>query len=184
MNLRKNLMGSPGRQQSWNSGMYGGQRSWVGLGFPHWLCFLCSVVRVAGVRLAPLHGIVVWVMSVGEVVSAGWCVTMPVGCVMGQVAMGAFIGWRVAWATVVAGWGAQCVPLETAAAPVMVGMAAWLSLVEMSPISGPLVIGVWSDPPGVGISMAWMRSVLVAQCSWKGGLVEAVLCKVTNWSQL
>ena len=49
------------------------------------------MVGVVGVRATPVHGIVANVMSVGEVVSAGWGVTMPVGCVTVQVTRGTSI---------------------------------------------------------------------------------------------
>ena len=180
LNLRKNLKGSPEWWQSWNSGIYGVWRSWVWLGFPYQLCFLCSVVGVAGMRPTLVLGIVVWVASVGEVASAGWGVTMLVGCVMVLMVMGLSIGQRVAQVAVVVGWGAWCVSSETVA-PVTVGMVAWLWMVGMTPMSVTIVGGVWSVPLSVGILIPWMRSVLVVWCLWGRNLVGAVLCKVAKF---
>ena len=162
-------------------GCIGGWRSWVWLGLSHQLHSPSSVVRVTGARLALVCGIVVWVMPVGKVASLGWSVVMYVGYVMAWFVMGASLRWRVAQAAAVAGWAAQYVPYVTAAAPITVGMLAWLWLADMSPMSVSIVDGVWSVPLCVGVSWPGMRPVLVAWCSQGRNLVEAVLCKVAEF---
>ena len=82
-------------------GFMGGWKSWMWLGFS-WPCFLCSAVGVAGMRMAPVCGVVVWLMSVRDVASVGRGATMPVWCVKVQVAMGASISQRAVQAAVVA----------------------------------------------------------------------------------
>ena len=154
----------------------GGWGSWALFGFSG-LRFLCSVVGVAEVRLAPVCR-VAWLMS-AEVVSAGWGVTMPVG-VTTWVVMAASISQRAVWAVAVAGRGAWGVPSKTTAS-VMVGMAVVWWPAEMSPLSGTIICGEQSVPSAVGILMSWMRSVSVAWCPWWRNLVGAVLCKVAKF---
>ena len=72
------------------------------------------------------------------------------------------------------------VPSKTAASAV-VGMAVGLWPAEMSPMSGTIKCGVWSVPSGVGVLMPWMRSVLVAWCSWGRNPVWTVLHKVARF---
>ena len=143
------------------------------------LRILCCMAGAAGARQAPVLG-VVWVVPLGEMASAGWDATLPVGITV-QGIMGASIGWRVAWAAVVAGRRAQGVPSKAAASvTVRMGMGLWSTV--MSPMSGT-IIGVWSVPLVVGVLMPWMRSSMVGWCSIWRNLVGAVLGKWPNSSQ-
>ena len=165
LNLRKNLKGNPGWWQFWNGGVYGRCKV-LDMAWPFLAVFpVQCVVGVAGIRAAPIHGIVAYVMSAGEVVSVWMGAAMPVGCLMAQVVMEVSISQRAVPAGTVAGWGAWCVPSETVAS-VMVGMTAGLWSGEMSPMSGSIIGGVWSAP------LVWFCWCLVWDLSWWSGFCE------------
>ena len=179
LNQRRNLMVRPGWWQSWNGGMYGGLKI---LGVA-WLSSSVVFPVQCGESCWSETGSSLWNSGVNEVSGkSGECV---MGCNYPCVSVswhmlqwGASVSQREAQATVVDGWEVWCVPTGTAAALVAMGKVAWLWSVEMSPMSVPIMGGVWYVPLGVGVLWPWTRPVFVTWCFWWWNPVGAVLCKV------
>ena len=170
-NQMKNLKGNPGWWQFWSSGVYGGWRSWLLLGFSE-LRTLCCVVGGVGVR-PTLVCRVVTVAPAWEVVNVGWSAPMPVGFMVQRVS-GASIDWKAVWAAAEVGRGAWGVPSKTAASDT-VGMGVGLWSAEMYPMSGA-IIGVWPVPLVVAVLMPWMRS------AWWHGIPDGGILWGQFWS--